>query len=148
MSDYGTTPPPPPPAPAANYALWPKRVLGYLIDVAVMIPAYIVIVIGAAIGGGFGALVVIVGYLAIIGIFVWNICLKQGSTGQTIGKGVIGIKLIDEQTGQPIGAGMAFVRQIAHILDGFCFVGYLWPLWDEKRQTFADKILKTIVVEV
>jgi len=83
-----------------------------------------------------------------IGIAVWNICLKQGSTGQSVGKGVIGTKLIGEETGQPIGALMAFVRQLAHILDGFCFIGYLWPLWDDKRQTFADKIMKTIVVEV
>jgi uncharacterized RDD family membrane protein YckC len=33
------------------------------------------------------------------------------------------------------------------VLDGFCYVGYLWPLWDDKRQTFADKILGTVVVE-
>jgi hypothetical protein len=25
-------------------------------------------------------------------------------------------------------------------------VGYLWPLWDDKRQTFADQIMKTIVI--
>jgi hypothetical protein len=25
-------------------------------------------------------------------------------------------------------------------------VGYLWPLWDEKRQTFADQIMKTTVI--
>ncbi|MDQ1539752.1 MAG: hypothetical protein QOH29_478, partial [Actinomycetota bacterium] len=28
------------------------------------------------------------------------------------------------------------------------YLGYLWPLWDSKRQTFADKILKTVVVNV
>jgi uncharacterized RDD family membrane protein YckC len=25
-------------------------------------------------------------------------------------------------------------------------VGYLWPLWDDKRQTFADMLLNTIVI--
>lgn len=24
-------------------------------------------------------------------------------------------------------------------------IGYLFPLWDHKRQTFADKILTTVV---
>ena len=67
-------------------------------------------------------------------------------TGYTIGKGLLGIRLISESTGQPIGAGMAFVRDLAHTLDGFAYIGYLWPLWDGKRQTFADKLLKTIVV--
>ena len=59
----------------------------------------------------------------------------------------MGIKLVEERTGQPIGAGMCFVRDLAHILDGFFYLGYLWPLWDNKRQTFADKILTTVVVE-
>ncbi len=59
---------------------------------------------------------------------------------------MLGIKLIDEQSGQPIGAGKCFLRQICHILDGLCYIGYLWPLWDAKKQTFADKIMTTIVI--
>ena len=43
---------------------------------------------------------------------------------------------------------MAFVRQLAHILDGIpCYIGYLWPLWDAKRQTFADKVIGTYVID-
>ena len=50
-------------------------------------------------------------------------------------------------TGQPIGGGMSFVRQLLHIVDGLpCYIGYLWPLWDDKRQTFSDKIMTTVVV--
>jgi hypothetical protein len=26
------------------------------------------------------------------------------------------------------------------------YLGYLWPLWDAKRQTFADKICSTVVL--
>jgi uncharacterized RDD family membrane protein YckC len=133
---------------APNYAQWPQRVLGALIDAAILIPAYVVAFIGALIGGSGGTLIALLGYVGVFGIAIWNVFFKQGSTGQTVGKGVIGTKLIGEDTGQPIGAGMAFVRSIAHILDAVpCYVGYLWPLWDEKRQTFADKIMKTIVVE-
>ena len=25
-------------------------------------------------------------------------------------------------------------------------IGFLWPIWDSKRQTFADKIMNTVVV--
>ena len=89
-----------------------------------------------------------IGIVAGLVFFVWNWCIKQGRTGYTIGKGALGIKLIGDQTGQPIGAGMSFVRQIVHIADSLpCYLGYLWPLWDAKRQTFADKILKTVVVD-
>jgi hypothetical protein len=42
---------------------------------------------------------------------------------------------------------MAFVRDLAHILDALpCYIGFLWPIWDSKRQTFADKIMNTVVV--
>ena len=50
--------------------------------------------------------------------------------------------------GQPIGGGMAFVRDLAHTVDGLiCYVGYLMPLWDARRQTVADKMLNTVVLD-
>ena len=54
-----------------------------------------------------------------------------------------------EADAAPIGPGRSFLRQVAHILDALpCYLGYLWPLWDSKRQTFADKIMTTVVVRV
>jgi uncharacterized RDD family membrane protein YckC len=42
---------------------------------------------------------------------------------------------------------MAFVRDICHIVDAIiCYVGFLFPLLDAKRQTLADKIVKTVVI--
>jgi uncharacterized RDD family membrane protein YckC len=42
---------------------------------------------------------------------------------------------------------MGVVRTIAHIVDSIiCYIGWLFPLWDPKRQTLADKIVKTVVV--
>lgn len=97
-----------------------------------------------------GALVAI-GWLLILvgaGLAIWNQIIKQGKTGQSIGKGVLNIKLVREDDGQPMGAGMCFVRQITHALDSAaCGIGYLWPLWDQKNQTFADKIMSTVVVK-
>jgi uncharacterized RDD family membrane protein YckC len=95
-----------------------------------------------------GGVLVGLGLLLMLAIQVWNRAFRQGRTGQSIGKKVMGIRLVDEHTGQPIGAGMAFVRDLAHVLDGFAYIGYLWPLWDDKRQTFADKVLNTVVVEL
>ena len=69
-----------------------------------------------------------------------------GRTGQSLGKRVTKIRLIGEETNAPIGPRNAFIRDLVHILDALTLVGYLWPLWDDKRQTFADKIMKTIVV--
>ena len=137
------------------YAEWIKRVGGYLVDMAVLLPAYLVAVIGVAIGSSdndatstIGLVIAAVGYVAVFVIAIWNMIIRQGRTGWTIGKQVIGIRLIGERTGQPIGPGLTFVRALCHILDSLpCYLGYLWPLWDAKRQTFADKIMSTVVVE-
>jgi hypothetical protein len=42
---------------------------------------------------------------------------------------------------------MAFGRDVCHILDSIvCYVGFLFPLWDAKRQPLAGKIVRTVVV--
>jgi hypothetical protein len=34
---------------------------------------------------------------------------------------------------------------VAHLLDSIvCNLGYLFPLWDAKRQTIADKVMSTV----
>jgi uncharacterized RDD family membrane protein YckC len=171
---YPAAPPPPPPsAPQggwgdvatpgaaggyggpAPYAEWIKRVGGYLVDVVVLIPAYIVAIIGAAVASAdnsvvstIGLVIAVGGYAGAIVVAIWNMVFRQGRTGWSIGKQVIGIRLIGEQSGQPIGPGLTFVRMLCHVLDSLpCYLGYLWPLWDAKRQTFADKIMSTVVIE-
>lgn len=126
--------------------------LATLIDAGLIIGGLIVVLIVAAILGhvasALGALIVVLGYLAAFAFGILQI-VRQGNTGQTIGKEIIGIKVLKEETGQPIGAGISIVRQIVHALDSaLCYVGYLFPLWDAKRQTFADKIMGTVVVAV
>jgi uncharacterized RDD family membrane protein YckC len=139
---YGYTP---------DYANWFKRVGSYLIDQIALalagIPLWVegtVTVTGEP--SGASLLLMLLGLVITIAFWVWNICLRQGRTGYSLGKTALGTKLISEQTGQPIGPGMSFVRQLCHILDGICYIGYLWPLWDRKRQTFADKIVSTVVL--
>jgi uncharacterized RDD family membrane protein YckC len=150
---------------AAGYASWISRVAAALIDGLLAAVAGLPAWIGYGIliansttttdanghtttqmhGGGGAAILILVGIVTYIAFWVWNVCIKQGRTGATIGKGVLAIRLINNQ-GLPIGAGLSFVRQIAHILDGICYIGYLWPLWDARKQTFADKIMGTVVV--
>ena len=162
----GYPPPPPPPGPVLPkeaYTPWLTRVGGYLIDI---LPAAIAIGIGAGFAFGtadnecvanggvyctsnptaFGMIIYILSYVLAFAYWIWNWGYRQGTTGQSIGKSVLKFKVVSEKTWQPIGFGMSVVRQIAHFLDGICYIGYLWPLWDPKRQTFADKIMSTVCV--
>ncbi|HEY8308202.1 MAG TPA: RDD family protein [Lapillicoccus sp.] len=101
----------------------------------------------AASGGpSVGVVLALVGYALMLGLTIWNRYIRAGRTGQSWGKKVVGIRLVRESDLRPIGAGMASVRDIAHIVDGFFYQGYLWPLWDPKRQTFADRICSTVIL--
>jgi hypothetical protein len=58
---------------------------------------------------------------------------------------VLGFRVVSENTGEPIGFGWSVLRAFAHAVDAAIFyVGYLFPLWDAKRQTLADKMLATV----
>ena len=80
----------------------------------------------------------------VVGLFL---CYREGKTGQTPGKKIVGIRLLREADGSALGFGLAFGRRLLHVLDSMaCCLGYLWPLWDDKKQTFADKCVSTVVV--
>jgi uncharacterized RDD family membrane protein YckC len=91
-------------------------------------------------------ILILIGVVTGIAFFVWNICIRQGRTGASVGKSVLAIRLVNSDL-QPIGAGWSFLRYLLHILDGICYIGYLWPIWDSRKQTFADKIMNTFVIQ-
>jgi uncharacterized RDD family membrane protein YckC len=76
--------------------------------------------------------------------FLWNLCYREGKSGRSIGKSVMKYRVVREHTWQPIGFWLSLVRQLAHHIDLVSHVGYLMPLWDDKRQTIADKIVSTV----
>ena len=91
----------------------------------------------------------VLGYAVALVLSLWNRVVRAGRTGQSWGKKVLGQRLVGEATGAPLGAGRAFVRELARVIDS-CFglfipLGHLWPLWDRKRQTWADMMVHSIV---
>jgi uncharacterized RDD family membrane protein YckC len=72
----------------------------------------------------------------------------EGSgAGQTVGKKLLNIRVIDFATGGPLGYPKAFVRQLVKLVSGIvCGLGYLWMLWDREKQTWHDKVATTVVV--
>lgn len=134
----------------AQLATWGERVIATLIDFAVAIAFLIVgIIIAGILGAVVDALGVLVGLIVYVGyaaILIYNWYLN-GATGQSIGKRLTGLKVVGESTGQPIGGGMGVVRGIAHIVDSFvCYIGWFLPLFDDKKQTIADKLVSTLVI--
>lgn len=87
--------------------------------------------------------------LSLLGVIlsVLYFTLMEGSRGQTLGKMALHIRVVHEKTGGPIGFGRALGRNLLRFVSALpCFLGYLWALWDPKRQTWHDKIVDTLVV--
>jgi uncharacterized RDD family membrane protein YckC len=100
-------------------------------------------VLGAILGrsGGTG-----LGTLASLAYFTY---FEGGPTGQTVGKRMMGIRVIDFGGGGSIGYGRAFIRWIGRFVSTIVFLlGYLWMLWDPERQTWHDKFANSVVVPV
>lgn len=174
-SSGGYAPPPPGPAirtlPTESYAPWISRALAFVIDI---LPYVVIHGIGTAIllstqqsscvtdvtqytvnqycatqNSTVGVLAQWLASLIGLAYLVWNYGYRQGTTGSSLGKSVMKVKVVSEVTGQPLGFGMSVVRQIAHFVDAIiCFIGFLFPLWDAKRQTLADKIMNTVVLPI
>jgi uncharacterized RDD family membrane protein YckC len=159
----GYSPQPLVPPPRSDYAGWGQRVRARLIDQG---PTYVGLIIfsagyligivelaqssGSAPDYQSAAVAMIIGLGVTLASMIWvayNRWMIAGKTGQSFGKRVTKIKLIGEESNAPIGPRNACIRDLVHILDALTVVGYLWPLWDGRRQTFADKIMRTIVVD-
>jgi hypothetical protein len=155
--------------PKEAYTPWLTRVLAWIID---YIPYAIIVGIGYGIEAAtqetvcvsdsseynlgdycatgnstLGVAAFLISVVIGLAYIVWNYGYRQGTTGSSIGKSILKFKVVSEKTWQPIGFGMSIVRQIAHFVDAIiCYIGYLFPLWDPKRQTLADKIMSTVCV--
>jgi uncharacterized RDD family membrane protein YckC len=172
----GATPPgyqaySPSPVGNAERAGFGSRLGGHLLDsllygllfLAIAIPAFLLIAfafddcisvgdevcaVGEVNGGSLagGIVLLIVGFLLVVALYIRAL----GTTGQTWGRKLAGVKVVGEMTGQPIGVGKALGRQLfANFISGQIFsLGYLWMLWDDKKQTWHDKVVGSIVIKV
>ncbi len=65
--------------------------------------------------------------------------------GWSLGRALLGIEVVPPD-GVAVGVGRLLLRELAHLLDTMSvFVGWLWPLWDSRKRTFADLLLHTEV---
>lgn len=89
--------------------------------------------------------------LSAIAIFMAISCfyftLFHGSTGQTIGKKITGVKVVPA-IGGVMTYKKAFVRYIGYGISEIpLFLGFLWIAFDKNKQGWHDKIAGTYVVK-
>ncbi|MGW7686511.1 RDD family protein [Kribbella sp. NPDC054772] len=141
-------------APAGRLADWPIRVGASLLDsLLTAIPAIAGVLVALVVNGdqeelgAGGGIAMIGGFVVAFVVWVWNRVVQQGRTGQSFGKKVTGLRVVDAHTGQLIGIGKTIGREVcAQIFNQLCILNVLWPLWDDKQQTWHDKAVGDIVI--
>ena len=70
--------------------------------------------------------------------------------GQTIGKKLLKLKVIDKRTNETFGFFKMFLRDyIGKSISGmFGGLGWIWILIDEENQGWHDKVFESLVVEI
>jgi uncharacterized RDD family membrane protein YckC len=116
------------------------RLIAWIIDavivgvpifiLAMILPMFLAYAIGLVAGVGYA-------------VYFWT------STGATLGKQVMGLKVVSSETGQLLDTQGAIIRYVCYIISGLpLYLGYLWALWDPNHDTWHDKLAKTKVIKV
>ena len=128
-----------PSGPSGPRASFGRRLVAAIVDAIIVgvIEGVFWAILGR--GAGYG-----IGTLTSLAYFTF---FEGGGSGQTVGKRVMGIRVIDFASGGSIGYGRALLRWIGRIVSGIaCLLGYLWMLWDKEKQCWHDKAANDVVV--
>lgn len=71
------------------------------------------------------------------------------SRSQTIGKAILGLRVVDARTGRPVGFAKMLLREIIvkKASSSVLWLGYIWILIDKYNRGWHDKILDTYVID-
>jgi Mce-associated membrane protein len=131
-------------------ASWWARAGAFAVDVLLGVAVFATMVLlawSAPVWGWLWWVFITVAALTFV-LMAINRWLLPTMTGWSLGRALFGIAVV-RRDGTPPGVWRLLVRDLAHLLDtAALFVGWLWPLWDRRRRTFADLLLRTEVRSV
>lgn len=85
------------------------------------------------------------GWLLFVGMYFVVI---PAHSGQTLGKKMLGIKIVNTSGDAP-GEGRCLLRWIGYMVSSLIlYIGFLMPLWTERKQALHDMMASTYVVRV
>lgn len=124
---------------------WPMRLASGAID---YLPLIVIFDLMSS------AHLVTLGWLFMAAAIGFNSIYMQGTTGQSLGKRLVGTRLVMLANTGPMtfmfcypGVGRCFGRQFAHFFDSLAlYLGYVRPAWQRYHQTWADSMAKTVVI--
>jgi len=84
--------------------------------------------------------------LAFMACWFFLMPFREGTSGQTIGKRVLGIKVV-RSNGDPVNVGISFIRHLFDIVDCFLLIGLIIASLNPQCKRIGDLIAGTYVAE-
>ena len=146
------------PAPGVFYAGNGARFIAYVVDAfilgAIISVVFLVLtVIGLAAasndGSAIAGLIVAIGFVGAFLVYLVYLPWFWAHGGQTPGMKVMHVRVVRENDGGPLTLGQAFLRLVGFWVSSSVFyLGFIWILFDARRQGWHDKIAGTVVIAV
>jgi uncharacterized RDD family membrane protein YckC len=124
------------------------RAVATIIDTALLfIVGYIIALFtGDTTGGGF--------QLSGLPFFLWLIIaigyytVMEAQSGATIGKRLVGLKVVKLDAAAPIDMQTSLVRNVLRLVDGFLFylIAAISVWMSDKKQRIGDRVARTVVI--
>lgn len=138
-----------------NIASEGDRIVAIIVDsIIVGIFSLVIFIPLAFTGFAFGSFAFLFfGPATLISWLLWLLYFTyfESTTGQTFGKQIMKIKVVDETTMQHLDFGRSFVRNILRIIDWlpfFYLIGFILIVTNDKKQRLGDMAAHSIVVKV
>ena len=119
-------------------AMFGRRALAWVVDGAII--GLVGIIARAALGN-------IVGLLVEGGVLFAYYGWLEGVAGHTVGKRVMGLRVVDREQRAATGVPRAVLRRLCWFLSAFPVgLGFVWLLVDRDTRTWHDHLAGTVVV--
>ena len=129
-----------------------RRVLATIVDGIVLTAGFWVMsalfgttsVEGGQVGASLSGVAALASFVLVFAYYI----LLEGFLGQTLGKMLLGIKVVKEDTGEVPGLGAATIRTLLRIIDSLFFylVAFVSVLASQKNKRLGDMVAHTLVV--
>jgi uncharacterized RDD family membrane protein YckC len=132
----------PGPPPLASF---PRRLAAHFLELVWVLPAsFALVLVSTTLKGGPPSALADVMIQAIIAL---AILLFWVSRQATPGKMWLRLRIVDAATGGDAPFPRLVVRYLGYLLSALPLgLGFLWMLWDPRRQTWHDKLAGTVVL--
>jgi uncharacterized RDD family membrane protein YckC len=148
-----------PTASTVRYASLGERFVASIIDLILVAVVTVIISIPFGIAAWMGSFFASPFAAAFNGLFfggftfiIWILYYSyfEGTSGQTLGKSAMSIRVVDQNTGQTIDMARAFIRSLLRIIDFLpvlYFIGFIIVLATPRKQRLGDIAAGTVVVK-